>query len=326
MAAVNASALTLLATAVLVAGCSGGAGNGDAAPESGSDDVLDGGLTLPTWAVRDWWQYGIEAGAGEESPPTTYVVTADAGADWFIDTDSEERAFQDARDDISRLGPQRKSDLAGSQGDDRVEFFRWPLRAGANWTTRWDHQPVDIAVASVDGSRATLTARNATQVVYTYTYDADVRWFRQLDRHGPDGGVAFSLMLLDHGVNWTGTAVRWELETLATDGTAGNAGPGALQIIPGLSVSAGTTDLWLAYGIPCSQGAFSVTLRSDADPGQGGYDVTGQCAGSIAFSEVAVQSPSPGTWTLTFGFATTPGDGPMEYELLARTRVDVPVG
>ena len=61
-----------------------------------------------------------------------------------MDTAAPDRAFQDAREDVSRLGPQRKSDLAGSQGDDRVQFFQWPLVDGKSWSTRWDHQPVTI--------------------------------------------------------------------------------------------------------------------------------------------------------------------------------------
>jgi len=210
-------AVAVLAALVPLAGCSGDApapAPGTGGPAGGDPSEADLLAAAPEWAVGDWWSYGVSLGGDGGGAPTVYVVSEDLGSDWRVDTDSDERAFQDARDDISRLGPQRKSDLAGSQGSDRVEYFRFPIEANATWTTRWDRQDVTIRVESVDGRGATLAAHNATHRMYTYRYDAAAGWFQRLDRHGPDGAVAFSLLLLDHGTSWKGTAVRWTLVEL----------------------------------------------------------------------------------------------------------------
>jgi hypothetical protein len=318
----------LLLAALPLAGCSGDAPADD--PVLGPDgEPVEGGVDLPQWAVGDWWSYGIEAGAGGESAPTTYVVTADQGADWWMDTDSPERAFQDARDDNSRLGAQRKSDLAGSQGSDRVQFFQWPLEANATWTTRWDRQDATIRVEAVDDRGATLSAHNATHRMYTYRYDAAAGWFQRLDRHGPDGAVAFTLLLLDHGTSWKGTAVRWTLQELLKEDMAPGTVNLGLNAFPRNEVPPGTTDLWLAYAIPCEGqgGGYTIALKpEDPSTGEEGYDASGQCQGEVGFAGVAVEAPVAPTWTLamTFGSAPTP-DG-LSFELLARTLVETPVG
>jgi hypothetical protein len=313
--------------AVLLAGCSGDAPAKDPVVGPDGTPLVEGTLPLPSWTVGDWWTYGIEVGAAEESA-TTYVITRDEGSDWWMDTDSPERAFQDARDDISRLGPQRKSDLAGSQGSDRVEFFHWPLTANDTWTTRWDGNEVTIRVESVDPDGATLTARNATSLVYTYRYDAEAGWFGRLDRHGPDGSVAFTLLLLQSGSAWEGTAVRWTLETLLDEEAP--ASPGfSLNAMPGLDVPAGTTDLWFSYTVPCDPqgGGYTIELRPE-DPASGDtpYQASGQCNGDVVFAGVAVAQPTAPSWALAMTFGSAPTPNGLSYELLARTLVEVPVG
>lgn len=317
-----------LLAAILLAGCSGDAPRPDPVLGPDGTPVADGALALPAWAVGDWWTYGIEVGPEEEGL-TTYVVTKDTGSDWWMDTDSPERAFQDARNDISRLGPQRKSDLAGSQDDDRVAFFRWPLAADDTWTTRWDRQDVTITVAAVDERGADLTASNATHLVYSYRYDADAGWFQRLDRHGPDGDVVFTLLLQDHGSAWQGTAVRWTLDVLLEE-----EGPPMMPNLgvnaqPGVTVPAGATDLWLAYTIPCQGqgGGYSIDLRPE-DPMSGDtpYQASGQCSGDVSFAGVAVAAPQADDWLLAMSFGSSPTPTGLSYELLARTLVEVPVG
>lgn len=315
-------------SAVLVAGCAGrGGGGADAGPTPSAAPDGDG-LGAPAWAIGHWWLYGIEAGDGGEGAPTTYVVAEDQGDDWWMATDSPERAFQDQRDDISRLGPQRKADLAGSQGDDRIEFFHWPLAAGATWPTRWDGQAVTVTVDAADPTGASLTARNATQVAYTYTYDAEAGWFGELHRHGPDGQVAFSLVLLDFGGNWTGQLASWDLVSLVDDESPAGQPNLRLGGYPRLDVPAGATDLWMSYRIPCAQnGGYTVRLQPD-DPAANAqaYEDSGPCAATVEFEGVAVDGPAPGTWTLAVMYGSAPTPDGSRMQLLARTLVLMPFG
>src|SRR5690349_2278920 len=126
----RASALAPLLPLLLLAlaGCAGSdapaadeADGGDGLPmEHGAHGSADAGthLLVPEWAVGDFWTMSSPQGG-----TFTYAVSADAGADWVMDTDNLDNAFFDARGDISFLGKVRKLDLAGSQGTTRVEFL-----------------------------------------------------------------------------------------------------------------------------------------------------------------------------------------------------------
>lgn len=302
-----------LLAALLLAGCASPAATTLSGTSGSLAPAADAGLPLPTWAVRDHWTYAIGDGKA------TYVVTADLGSDWMVDTDSDERAFQNARDDVSRLGPQRKGDLAGSQGSDRVEFFRWPLTDGKTWSTRWDHQAVTIT-AHVRGPVAHLEAVDGNGVrVYNYTYDSAVGWFRSLKRYNPDGSLLIALELDSHGHGWSGTAVRYTLKPLySANGT--NGGADAFPIQP----DANATDLWLAYHLTCgSQGGYSIAL-APADPNAHPYDKYGSCAGDVD-DAAAVTGNLATPWLLAYSWG---GAAPMSYtvEVVQRTREDVKVG
>ena len=324
-----AGRLAMLVLAVTVAsalaGCSGDDGSGG---DAGARDGVQGlGVTRPDeptpgaaiekpqWAVGDAWTYSFD---GAE---TTYVVTSETATDWIMETDSAERAFADAREDISRLGPQRKADLAGSQGEDRVEFFRWPLEDGASWSTRWDGQPVTIhALVGVMGDAQLTATDEAGNVVYRYAYDAESRWFNRLDRFAPDGTQVVSLQLTKATRGWTGTVVHWTLVTVIED-----AGPeGSPPPLAGgpFEVAAGTTDLWAEYHFTCTgAGGFSFVVEP-ANPGLGsqGRQDSGPCA-QVDWAGTIVEGPHPGTWT----FMVSAGGQTVAYEyaLLTRTRQDV---
>lgn len=316
-------AAVALVAVVALAGCSGAGEAGG--PRPGADvsagdpeGARSGLLSAPAWAVGDWWTYGIAGSGVDPGAPTTYVVTADLGTDWRMDTDSDERAFQDARDDISRLGAQRKSDLAGSQGSDRVQFFRFPIEANATWATRWDGQEVTIRVEGVDAEGARFTARNATHLVYTYTYDAASAWFGSLGRHALDGSVAFSLQLLDSGHAWSGEAVRYELRELY----AGGADATIL-----VDVTDGATDLWLEYAARCTGGAggYTVVVKpADGTDPAAGHTASQQCTDN-AFSGVVAEQPPAGNWLVSFTGGGQPDAAVFAMTFLQRTRTTVPV-
>ncbi|MEA3203541.1 MAG: hypothetical protein QOI63_1216 [Thermoplasmata archaeon] len=304
----------------LLAGCAAKPAPAEATGHSSAQTTAPtAGLALPAWAVRDAWTYTITAGTA--SSKATYVVTADQGEEWMVDTDSPERAFQNARDDVSRLGPQRKSDLAGSQGGDRVQFFQWPLTEGKTWQTRWDHREVTIT-AHVRGALAHLEAVDANGTrVYNYTYDAAVGWFRSLRHYGPDGALLIDLELDASSHAWTGTVVRYALRTLyAASGV--NGGADAKPVQP----DADATDLWLAYHLRCGAGGGGYSIAVEpVGPGAGttGYSSEGACASNDF--EDGVPGSLAGPWSIAYSWG---GQPPMSYtvELVQRTREDVKVG
>lgn len=310
-------ALVLMASGL--AGCSGGSGDGPGDHDSltATDDGATGpgeSLTMPEWAVGDAWVYEFNGAS------TAYVITAETGSDWIIETDSAERSFSDAREDISRLGPQRKSDLAGSQGEDRVEFFRWPLEEGKTWSTRWDHLDVRIRVMEVIDGVATIEANLASDgsLAYRYTYVAEDRWFGDLRHFAPDGTELVHLTLTEAVRSWTGTLVRWDLvvvnETEGSDG-AFLAGP--------VQVPEGTTDIWAEYEFTCTGAAGYVVALEPANPGlagQQGFRESGPCV-HVDESKVLVAGPHLGTWALTLDVGGETAD--FAYAILLRTRIDV---
>lgn len=318
--------------AFLLAGCGGAAsdpsGEGPGAGPAGTAGD-SAGIPLPSWAVGDAWTYTLNGA------PTTYVITSQTASDWVIETDSPERAFSDLRDDVSRLGPQRKSDLAGSQGSARVEFFQWPLQAGKNWTSTWDHAPVAIRVLSVRDGVAELEARlaNATASdppVYRYTYDAADRWFSRLVHYNPDGSELVNLQLTSATHNWTGTLARWELDpVIFVEGALGQ--PVAMNY----DVPLTATDVWVDAAVHCTSGVaqvgtspfpFAGGLTGQDD--RGGGAAGEPCPSDEAFTGSAgAPRPMPqGGPAETWGYAVAGSDsaGTYRLEVVVRTFVPVP--
>ena len=313
---------SLLAAVVLACGLAGCSGDGAGPATVGGGEQADepetsGGasLTKPQWSIGDSWTYDFDGAS------TTYVVTAETSSDWVMETDSAERSFSDAREDISRLGPQRKSDLAGSQGQDRVEFFRWPLEAGKAWTTRWDHLDVTVRVVGITDDVATMEANLTSDgsLAYRYTYSAGQEWFGDLWHFAPDGTERVHLALTEARPSWTGTIVRWALTEIVAD--AGSQPP---AVVGPQEVPAGTTDIWVDYHFTCTgNGGYTVALMP-ANPGLGaqqGYHKSEACL-QVDFTGVAVESPHPGTW----GLALTAGGQEVDYSyaILLRTRIEAP--
>lgn len=313
---------------LLVAGCAGQKAPGPPAA-SDSSTTAAVGLAVPTWRLRDAWTYTI----GDAK--ATYVVTADKGDDWMMETDSPERAFQNLRDDVSRLGPQRKTDLAGSQGTDRVLFFQWPLTDGKSWATPWDHQPLTVvAHVAPGGTTAQLQAkdRNGT-LVYDYSYDAGIGWFRSLKHYGPDGKLLIDLELEAHQHNWTGNLARWDLKQATKQ--AGTLPSTGLASSSNYEVPLTATDVWLAATLDCSMGLATmgtspspfVTGFAGADPRGGG--VGGQpCPQQQAFTGPigAPKAPAQGGTSETWGYslvASAGTTGSYSFEILIRTLQEV---
>lgn len=325
-----------LGLVVLLAGC-GGAPAKDGAPggDAPGEEASDGAQGLPTWAVGDYWTYTFNGA------PTTYVITGATASDWIMETDSLERSFSDLRDDVSRLGPQRKADLAGSQGSDRVEFFRWPLANGMpDWTTTWDHQAVTVHVLGVNPGFVELEARltNATPAdppLYKYVYDDTVRWFRQLTHYAPDGSEIVNLELTASGHNWTGQVAHWALVTILHE--SGDLGP-PLSMSNAYDVPLTATDVWVDAAVHCSAGAvqagtspFPFGLSITGQDGRGGGASGQPCPSDEEFigSAGAPKASAQGGTAETWGYALVASAGAVgtyRLEILVRTLTMMPFG
>ncbi|HUR61377.1 MAG TPA: hypothetical protein VM286_03315 [Candidatus Thermoplasmatota archaeon] len=198
------AALALLAVAG--AGCSGP----EATPHS--PEVLaasKGGLQVPSLKVGDWWNFTTPGGA------STWVVAGETGEDYLMETDSPGLAYFNTQSDISTLGQIRKSDLAGSQGKDRVEYFQWPLMDGKDWTTTWDGAKVSIRAKMETPEKYSFVAKRENGTLYaTYTYDNRTHWFGELDFKSPSGESGFVQKLQASGTAYAGTLAHWDLKVV----------------------------------------------------------------------------------------------------------------
>lgn len=315
----RALVVLLLLTAGL-AGCSDGgdgteAGTGEPASGAhGAHGTHDAAthILAPTWEVGQWWKLESD----QASAPFTHVVSGEAGDDWVLDTDSADIAFFDARFDISFLGKVRKSDLAGSQGAQRVEFFQFPLTQHKNWTTTWDGAPIKVHVASVEAGKAKLEARHGNGTPYAdYTYDEKTGYFGEYAFYAADGvTIGFAAKVSSSGKAFSGDLVRWALETKYEH-------HGALApTTQGFDVDAGFTDVWVDLHLTCTQGAFSLTFGPAAGaPEDRGYALSGPCPAQLDETSTITAPPQDNeAWGVV---AAGPPQGiELDLSIIARTQ------
>lgn len=315
-----------------VAGCAGGDGPADpsatgANPGSGASATQ---LQAPApLRVGDWWNYTVGVGGS-----WSYIVTAAGSSDYTMETDTPSLAFFNARSDVSTLGAIRVSDLAGSQGETRVEFLRWPLTEGKNWTTTWDGETITVRVHLASPTVAQLTGYTANGTKYvTYTYDRAVKWFTEIDFKDDDGESAFGIQLARHGGNFTGSVARWTLDHVVT-----MSGDLAQPEQPGqFEVPLTATDVWVRYAISCTAGQATLGVApmplvpsiAGADE-RGAGEVAQQCPFEAGFSGPAgaPKVPAQGGTSEAWGFSVisnAPSAGTYEMEILVRTLAWAPV-
>src|SRR5437868_1566344 len=100
-----------LLTVLLLSGCAGSGPTSSTTTAATAPAAT--GLAVPVLHVGDWWNFTSPTGA------LSYVVSGESATEYTFDTDSSSLAFFNAQSDVSTLGPIRKADLAGSQGDGR---------------------------------------------------------------------------------------------------------------------------------------------------------------------------------------------------------------
>lgn len=269
------AALAILPMALL-AGCSG-SDSPDSDPAvvtthtgAHGGNAAGSHLLAPEWAVGDHWTL-----ASPQGGTFAHVVSGESGGDWTMDTDNPDIAFFDAQGDISFLGKVRKSDLAGSQGADRVEFLRFPLQANMSWSTTWDGNPTMIHVGKVADGKADLMAMRADGTTYaTYAYDADAGYFSRFTFFAPDGAtVGFEWSLQSSGAGFTGDLVRWSLtELFSTHGAIPTGSASNFQVEPGF------TDIYVSAALSCTAGGVTVAVGPFTGPAEDrGYSAMGPC-------------------------------------------------
>lgn len=303
--------------AMTMAGCAEAPPPIDAG-EDATDDPAGAteGIPAPSWALGDHWTFRPTDGE-----PVTFVVAEDLGEDWRMRTTDAELAFSEqaaeARPDfdISTLGAIRKSDLAGSQGADRVKHFDFPLVAGKEWTTPWDGQTFDVRVVDADNDTARLEGSMEGRVVYDYTYDRSVGWFREFNVLAPDGTVVFGFVDVVRGANFTGELPSWAFEVVVDimfDGTAMQQG--------WLEVTEETTDVFLDLSASCAaEGAAEYAIGPPQGLATGatdGYEYHGACPHTLNVTGSIGQEPR-GAW----GYLVSGSSDDWDVRMWAATRI-----
>lgn len=192
----------LVVVALLFSGCTDAPAGGDPLTES---DVQNGEILAPEWEIGDHWTYDSPNGTA------TIIVTGTQGGDWILETNDPELALIHSMADLSWLGTIRKSDLAGSQGSQRVKFFDFPLEDGKEWTTAWDGENVKI-IASLEGEgRYRMEAEMGGEPYADYVYDAQVGYFDEITWIGLMDGQDWGMSLTDSGQGFSGMIHRYEI-------------------------------------------------------------------------------------------------------------------
>lgn len=313
----------------LLAGCSGdapadGPSGSDALPSHGAHNAGTH-LLAPNWTLGDYWTWS----SPQIEEPYTSVLVAESATDWTMGTDNQEIAFFDARFDIASLGAVRKSDLAGSQGSTRVQFFQFPMMAGNTWSTTWDELPLTMEVVDVQGGIAKIEAKRADGTFYAkYTYDDNKGYFGQIDYYNDDGTeIGFSSRITGSGKGFSGDLVRWTYTTALEMGGP-IAGTAFGQNLP---VPLTITDVYAELFVDCTAGAFVAgvapmpvvtAIAGLEDRGTGTTD--GACPLQMAFSD-SVGEPRatvPGSteeqWGFS-GFADATAQGTYRFNIFLRT-------
>ncbi len=288
----------------MLAGCSDDKAGG----ESPVDDPTAESLEAPTWVLGQSWTYTTI-----DDEVFDVVVALDAGADWELHTNDIEVAWYHFGDDISYLGKVRKSDLAGSQGSERVKFFDFPLEHEKTWSTTWDGESVTLTAHGVDaGFHIVAMAGEAMFAEYTYSREAgffDSLMFYNLTT----GDEQWGLELTGTDAEFTGNVYRYVDQEVLYDVeyTTPGATTGTINIDD-------ETELLISVAVDCDDaaGAMGAGLQppdenGNAQPGPpspveypGQPDVKGYFGfcpieGGSHMSHIV--SPAQGAWRLDVG-------------------------
>lgn len=327
----RAHAAILVLVAAAWSGCLGSeADEGNGGDPTGDPTNTDGGTPgtsdvpitqtnwRPDWKLHDWWTYTDSNGA---SP--TFVVSGQELDSWTMDTTDESWAFYEALDDVSILGPQRKVDLAGSQGDERVEFFDWPLADEKTWLTTWDGEQRRITTTQTGEGEYAFDAKTTGGTLRAqYAYTKQAKWFTNLEFFDESGTSIYSMSLSDSGANWTGDVVRYELDVVFSDSGGDPVGyPGG-----DFEVTDEHTDVFLVFEVSCTEDGFVEFITKPTDPASDdqGFEHTETCPHDASVQQSL--GHTAGSWTFRFVHIFSPQSFDVNIDLVLRTRVAESVG
>jgi hypothetical protein len=301
-----------VAVAILFAGCTKPDGlplpeSGDGGPADSDADPVLAGLQPPTWSTGHYWRYTSSLGIDFD-----FVVTQATGDDYILDTTIADNAWYHYLNEVSYIGAIRKSDLAGSQGTDRVRYFDFPLEKGKSWKTDWDGVERTITITAA-GKTFDFEAREGERLAVSYTYDPAKGWFTKSTFHGDEGDE--TVTLAEHRTGWTGEVHRWTAEGPLMVSTSGAVGSAAGS----LPVAEGTTDIlarvqWSCEGI---EGRYVLTLGLIPPTStEDGIILVAQC--EVLDEHLHFEEPTPGDWQADVRFLAPEG-GETTLHVWART-------
>ena len=194
-------------------------------------------VPAPVWTRGTAFGHHVFFGADdEEGEHYSTIVTSVEGDSYFLASDNEQAARDEAAFDIPILGPVRKSDLhvTGLGGD--WDFFKFPLKDGLTWDSTftvalgeaplsWDVTHVasfNPAIETPHGPRPgfDIVAHTAEgeQLLY-YDYVPDLGWYAHLFVYDltteEDGDFAFHVMSMGRTSEWHGEYFVYEGKNLA---------------------------------------------------------------------------------------------------------------
>lgn len=293
-------------------------GCSDDGPASSDDGGTDGdgaaappALEAPTWAVGDWWTYQTTSGTA------TWVVTEGASGHWTLDIDNEEFAFFEAMHDDFSIGQWTQNTyMAVEKSGGHAQFWSFPLEDMKAWSMTLHDETYDVVAHRLSDTRYHIMASQDDIARLQWTYDADIRWFKDVQWLDDDGTVTWQADNSAKGTNHTGEYVRYTLDEMVAWSDLSE--PAATDTF---TVAEGTTDLWLAYHIVCPDaqaGEYVLVFQPPPETTQGPSTIDGECAQPAFNTVVLVGGPAAGDWTIA---GTWPSDVEVGVfvQVLART-------
>ncbi|MBI2077034.1 MAG: hypothetical protein HYT80_01500 [Euryarchaeota archaeon] len=274
-----------------------------------------------TWVKGRWWKYASASGSGD---PTTLIVTEVGSGAYTLDTTSRMQAAFDAETDVSYVGPIEKSSLSGNQGNKKVEYFRWPLAAGKEWSTQWDGQTRVIKAVGASGDEFEVEASELGKPRVRYSYNAKAGFFGHLSFLDASGNVQFGLKLSDFGENYTGPYVRASVKALVP--AIDLRDQPSQQSNQAFKVDATVHEMVLRFDVKCNPqaGSWSLTVKpQDAASAQteGHQDSSPPSTCTKALNKT-MEKPKVGDWIFDSKATLVTGPNYLRISLVARTYQD----
>lgn len=190
----------------------------------------------PAWNVGTWFGHHVFFGAADnEGQHYNTIVTSTDGEHYFLASDDDAAAKDEAAFDIPILGPVRKTDLRVTGLGGEWDFFRFPMKDGLTWTSTFtvdmpdEYRSYELthvakfnpAIETPYGPRPgwDIEAHTADhQRLLFYDYVPDLGWYAHLfvyELETPDEtDFVFHVMSMGRGTGWTGSYFAYESKPL----------------------------------------------------------------------------------------------------------------